>query len=385
MSTTDIPPGVRALLWLRAGGRCQFEGCNNALWRDGLTTLPMNASQIAHIVSDSPGGPRGDPTDSPRLAKNVTNLMLLCLTHHKLVDLKEYEASYPRAMLEHMKEVHEHRIELMTSIHGDKRTRLVTYWANVGDRKHFMSDQAVMTAVLPNGYPTSPHPLHLAMANSQVTDGDDVFWSVEKLQLDRQFSQLLKPDLGTQAGHISLFGIAPQPLLIYLGFLISDLVPTEVYQLHREPQDWSWRAHADGVHPMPVLERSGIPSGTPCLVIAISAEVATSRIDAILGPDLDLWTITVDGPHNDVMQSREQLAIFRRVAREALEGLSQAHAGAEGIHVFPVAPVSACIELGRVVQPRACLPLVVYNQTRSDVGFTRAIRISGLDDGGKTQ
>lgn len=54
MSKTSIPDGVKALLWLRAGGRCQFEGCNDPLWEDGLTTLPMNASQMAHIVADSP-------------------------------------------------------------------------------------------------------------------------------------------------------------------------------------------------------------------------------------------------------------------------------------------------------------------------------------------
>lgn len=386
MSKTSIPDGVKALLWLRAGGRCQFEGCNDPLWEDGLTTLPMNASQMAHIVADSPEGPRGDVVDSLRLAKDVSNLMLLCTTHHKLVDSKEHEIRYPRSLLEQMKEDHERRIELMTSFHGDKRSPLVTYWANVGGKKHFMADHFVREAVLPHAYPASSHPLNLASANSVLSDGDgETFWTTEKLQLERQVSTHLKPALDGDARHLSLFAVAPQPLLIYLGALLSDLVPAEIYQLHREPQDWSWRPYRDGVHPLPRLTRSGNFQGEPCLVLALSSDVAQSRIEAVLGPDLDLWTIWVDAPNTDMLQSREQLGVFRQVARQALEGLNQAHPEAAEIHVFPVAPVSACVELGRVIQPRACRPLLIYNQIIPDAGFKPAIRINDPKEGGPTQ
>ena len=386
MSKTSIPDGVKALLWLRAGGRCQFAGCNDPLWVDGLTTLPMNASQMAHIVADSPDGPRGDVNDSPKLAKDVSNLMLLCTTHHKLVDSKEHEIRYPRSLLEQMKENHERRIELMTSFHGDKRSRLVTYWANVGEKKHFMADHFVREAVLPHAYPASSHPLNLASANSVLSDGDgDTFWRIEKLQLERQVSTHLKPTLDGGVRHLSLFAVAPQPLLIYLGALLSDLVPAEVYQLHREPQDWSWQPFQDGAHPFPRLARSGNPQGVPCLLLALSSDIAQSRIEAVLGSDLDLWTITIDSPHNDVMQSREQLGVFRQVARQALEGLNQAHLEATEIHVFPVAPVSACVELGRVVQPRACHPLLIYNQISPGAGFKPATRINDPNEGGQAQ
>ena len=386
MSKTSIPDNVKALLWLRAGGRCQFEGCNDPLWEDGLTTLPMNASQMAHIVADSPDGPRGDVNDSPKLAKDVSNLMLLCTTHHKLVDSKEHEIRYPRSLLEQMKENHERRIELLTSFHGDKRSRLVTYWANVGGKKHFMADHFVREAVLPHAYPASSHPLNLASANSVLRDGDgETFWMIEKLQLERQVSMHLKPTLEGDACHLSLFAVAPQPLLIYLGALLSDLVPVEVYQLHREPQNWSWRPFLDGAHPMPRLTRTGNSQGAPCLLLALSSDIAQSRIEAVLGPDLDIWTISVDGPHNDVMQSREQLEIFRQVARQALEGLNQTHPEATEIHVFPVAPVSACVEFGRVLQPRACRPLLIYNQISPEAGFRPAIRINESKEGGPTQ
>ena len=42
---------------------------------------------FAHIIADEPGGPRGHPVLSKQLAKELSNLMLLCLDHHRLIDV----------------------------------------------------------------------------------------------------------------------------------------------------------------------------------------------------------------------------------------------------------------------------------------------------------
>ena len=42
---------------------------------------------VAHIVADTPTGPRGDVERSALLSDDVNNLMLLCYVHHKLVDV----------------------------------------------------------------------------------------------------------------------------------------------------------------------------------------------------------------------------------------------------------------------------------------------------------
>ncbi|MEL6578599.1 MAG: hypothetical protein AAFQ14_02515 [Cyanobacteria bacterium J06621_12] len=81
MSNTSIPVKVKLKLWTKSAGRCQFRGCNELLYRDNLTHAEMNKAYIAHIVADSPGGVRGDEKLSPKLAKEFSNLMLLCDTH----------------------------------------------------------------------------------------------------------------------------------------------------------------------------------------------------------------------------------------------------------------------------------------------------------------
>lgn len=86
MSVSNIPDWIKLCLWGKAAGRCQYEGCNHPLYRDDVTQCEFNSAYIAHIIADKPGGPRGDAVLSEKLKADITNLMLLCDPHHRLVD-----------------------------------------------------------------------------------------------------------------------------------------------------------------------------------------------------------------------------------------------------------------------------------------------------------
>src|ERR1039457_5763233 len=98
MSVTNIPDKALVRLWVKAGGRCQYKGCNQALWRDDFTMIEMNRSYVAHIIADSPGGPRGDKVLTPQLASEISNLMLMYDTHHRLIDRDQIEAHPPERL-----------------------------------------------------------------------------------------------------------------------------------------------------------------------------------------------------------------------------------------------------------------------------------------------
>ena len=77
----------RALLWAHSGGLCGFPECRV------ICVLPANDNdpsatigQIAHIEANSDSGPRANP-NLPHQDRNLyENLILLCPTHHTLVD-----------------------------------------------------------------------------------------------------------------------------------------------------------------------------------------------------------------------------------------------------------------------------------------------------------
>src|SRR5438132_13654896 len=98
MSRPAISPKVQLRLWLLAAGRCEFYGCNEPLWVDSLTLHETNYSNIAHIVSWTKDGPRGDDPMPFGERNNIENLMLACTKHHKLIDSNEHAADYPKEL-----------------------------------------------------------------------------------------------------------------------------------------------------------------------------------------------------------------------------------------------------------------------------------------------
>src|ERR1051326_7959906 len=69
-----IPERTKVLLAVRAGGRCEFDGCNNYLFEHPLTLQTGNFSQLAHIVAFSPRGPRSRAPLPPKLLNTESNL-----------------------------------------------------------------------------------------------------------------------------------------------------------------------------------------------------------------------------------------------------------------------------------------------------------------------
>jgi len=159
-----------------------------------------------------------------------------------------------------------------------------------------------------------------------------------------------------------------------LGSLLSDLPAAEVYQLHREPSGWLWRDHPGGFDY--VVQEPDTISGPPALVLSLSATVSDERVTAVLR-DATIWRLTVPEPNNDFLRSRLQLRQFRETVRPLMDRIKARHGEAATLHVFPAAPVAVAVELGRILMPKADLPLRIYDQNRTLGGFAHALDLNG--------
>lgn len=100
----SISDKTRKLLWGRSGNRCAM--CKNELIIDA--TAQDDESVVAeecHIISSRPNGPRYDPSLTSGKLDSYDNLMLLCRTHHKMVD--DQVDSFTSDILRQMKGDHE--------------------------------------------------------------------------------------------------------------------------------------------------------------------------------------------------------------------------------------------------------------------------------------
>lgn len=357
-----------------AAGRCQYEDCNEPLFYDELTKAEFNSAYIAHIYADSIGGPRYDPVFSPLLKKDLSNLMLMCDRHHRLID-REQVNEHPVGRLKAMKAAHEERIAVVTGITPEKQSHVVLFGANIGQEKVPLNYREAAHAMLPNRYPVSGRVIELGIKNLSFDDHTPGYWELQEKQLKDMVRDQLTPLKGNHpVQHFSVFGLAPMPLLIRFGTLLSDLFTADVYQHHREPGSWKWQEYNQAG----IFKITAPPdySGVPVLKIALSAHIAAERISQVMDVNCSVWELTVQEPGNDFLRSKNLLNEFRQICRQLYDDIKLKHGQQKLLHVFPAMPVSAAIEFGRIRMPKADLAMLIYDQNKVSNSFVPTIKIT---------
>ncbi|RVH08713.1 SAVED domain-containing protein [Sinorhizobium meliloti] len=375
MSSSYIPHKTQAQLWALAAGRCQFAGCNKLLIGDLIAGKEDGKfGFIAHIVADSKKGPRGDEIRSPELASEISNLMLMCPIHHKEIDVDHVE-DYPEDVLVAMKREHETRIEMVTDMDEDRAAHVLRFAATIGQMDSLVSTKAIFAAMPPDRHPAERRTIDIEL-NSEVKDDEPSYWAMQSEHLRRQFARKVKERIEQkEILQLSVFALAPQPLLIELGTLLGDIMPVTVHQKHREPSTWKWQLHQPAIS-FNVGEYSGPKDVPVALKLAISATVDDQRIRSVLGENAAIWSIAADEPHNDIMRRPEDLAIYKTHLRRLFDRIKAHHGEDAVINVFPAVPVSVAIETGRARMPKADSPLIIYDRI-PEKGFVSTIKIGG--------
>jgi len=361
-------------LWVKSGGRCQYVSCNKPLWKDSITLRKMNKGYISHIVAASDGGPRGERGNSEKLERELSNLMLLCDECHNRIDRAQLD-EHPKEMLIKMKKDHERRVEMVTSISSDKKSHIVTYTANIGEFEPRISFIEAAMAMRGKVYfPSSDIPYFLGLEKAVFTDDEAEYWLIQERQLVDSYRHKIKPLLEKGDAHFSIFGFAPQPLLIKLGNLFSEIASSKIYQNHREPiQTWKWPKNEKTI-PVKLLEPI-VKTKTAVLVISMSDHVNKDRVHSILGNDVSIWEITVDNPNRNIIKSEESLQNFKNKVRDVYSKIRTVQGQDSEIHLFPVMPNSCAIETGRVWMPKVDLPLIINDQNKKRDGFYKTLTI----------
>lgn len=357
----NVSPQTITKLWAKAAGRCEYDGCNKLLYKDDLTSEDINRGFVAHIIAASPDGPRGDEVLSAQLVDDISNVMLMCHDHHRLID-HEQVAEHTVDRLCAMKKKHEDRVREVTEIDAAKISVPVVYGTNIGQEAVSIPRRELAQAMLPKNYPTE-NAVTISCQNSGIHDSQELFWQVEVAQLMQKYNESLKPLIGKEdIDCVSVFALAPQPLLVKLGTMLSDLHKVKVYQKHREPDTWKWQ-EITKPNPMRIV-RPQDTSKTPVLVFSLSAKAISNRVRKRFGNDASIWEVTAEDPNNDMLRSADQLAEFRQLTRKVLDDIN-ASSAFDSVKVFMAMPAACAVELGRVWMPKADKTLVLFDKNNT--------------------
>jgi hypothetical protein len=183
-----IPDLTRLLLFVRAGGRCEFDGCPRYLMEHPVTLTEGNFAQVAHIVAFRPEGPRGRTRLRPRYIHAPQNLMLLCPQCHKLID--DHPGDYTRRTLTDYKRRHEKWIRQVTGLSPERKTSLVVFTAPIGKHTVSVPFDHMLEAVAPR-VPISRMGLEIDLTN--LLEENASVMQVGQQNIATQISRFFEP------------------------------------------------------------------------------------------------------------------------------------------------------------------------------------------------
>lgn len=281
-----IRDSVRNALWARTAGRCTI--CNRRLLGDSRTYLhSVLLAELTHNIgaTGGPESPRSQHSDSMEYTESEENLLLLCHDCHKIIDDPDHVDFFPPEKLREIKESLERRIEMVTDHGGLTRTAAFRVGSLIRGSLALASQREVAETLLAVNYLGLVETRRSGdfTCRIQGSAGGRGFWDAAQQSVDDVLGLVHQAVDSGDVEHISVFAIAPIPLLVYLGWRLDDKTPTRLYQKHRDPfVGWSWTDQGEPVEfevafgDVQAEEDLRIPDAV--LVCAVTSEVNTGLL-----------------------------------------------------------------------------------------------------------
>ena len=162
----------------------------------------------------------------------------------------------------------------------------------------------------------------------------------------------------------AVFSLAPVPLAIHLGFILSDRVEVRCFQYHRDIASWKWpereSTKADcnfQVHGLPGNKIS--KKNEVVMRVNLSASIAPKDTQEVAHSEIEV-DIAVAKPDVLWLCNPSQLAALARTFRDVLTALRGLIPGCSKIHLFYAGPTPGAIVIGQQINPRMNPPVEVY-------------------------
>ena len=382
--TRSVPRLVAMRVWVSAGGRCTM--CNRYLVIDEYTGQPVFIGQLAHIVgwTTSPGSPRGSDPLPASDRNDADNLMLLCFDQHTVIDQRTLWETYDADTLRQFKRRHERRIRRLTELQPEQRSAVLRLVGTLHGRAVELSDAAVTATLLAAGrYPqyvlegVDPYEIDLRrLAREEV--GDHTYWASAWNVIQDHVTQLKAHVDKNNVRQLAVFAIARVPLLIGLGTLLDDTVPTVVYPRRRDDgEGWGFTSGAADVDFEHHRRRAGTNPHHVAVLFSISGTVDPARLPAAIDGSATVYELRPTGvtPHPDLISTPATVDQFARAWRQLLAELEQLHPGLSTIEVFAAVPITAAVSIGRALMRAVHPRLRIHDRGTDDPSYQFAMEV----------
>ncbi|MET9439144.1 SAVED domain-containing protein [Streptomyces sp. NPDC006610] len=317
------------------------------------------------------------------LRDEADNLMLLCAQQHDEIDAEAALDVFTVERLRRLKQEHEDRIRHVTGLGQDRATTVVRMLGPVHGQAVELSRQAAADAVVARyRFPLflESYSRHGVEIDLQHIPGESYVQGVGSMQaasatrdyyrqavrvIDDVINHQLRP--GIKRGsiqHVSVFGFARLPLLVYLGARLDDTVPTDVYQRHRRDQSWVWPAESVSGTEFAVRQvQAQCVRDEAVVIVNVSGAISQHEVPADL-VSLRRYVISPATADTcpDILHQYGSLRLFEETWRGFLARMEVEAKDLRRLHVLPAVPLSAAVVLGQAHHPQVHPQLVIYER-----------------------
>ena len=378
---TGISAAMRNQVLLDAHGRCMFEGCGADLTEDLVTRVRGNFATLAHNVASSEGGTRGVLYLSHALADNPENILLLCETHHRLVD-KVAKAVYPAGALSAMRRRFcEQATELLDALALAPTPAYCVAWPVHRQRIAMPSSQQVAQALKPIG----------ARLDGQVRSVNDnesllrslegaALWAAMCTAVEQTAADILQ-QAHSEGYRAALFAMGLMPALIALGAKLGNKCEITPMLRYRENGLWYWPVSEPRgeFYTIDGLDQLSRREEEVSLLLGLTA-VPESMQSTARSLGMSVVSVIAHTEHlgNGALGHPDDGTSFQQRMQELLHRLRDAH-GARTVHVLPCASNAACVFFGQAFDsyhPK----LVIYDFASQGTGMVPRLAIRNVNN-----
>lgn len=379
-------PEERIKVWVRSGGHCNI--CHRYLLESEINLRYVQLGELAHIVAQtaSAKAPRGLDDLPTEERDRAENLLLACAHCHNDIDKKSQARRLDVDWLRGLKKRHEARIRAATDLAAREKTVVLRIVGRIrgapaeisaleaAEAVNSLLDRNPVLTLDPN---RSGPEIDLRSLPDEQEPIDSGYYNTACTRIDQILTERLLPAIERgEVPHLSVFGLARLPLLVYFGSRLDDAISTEIFQRHRSTESWNWATDVADVHFNYRLEEKqseDVPTEA-VLIVNASGTINRQQIPTQL-VRLPAFVIEPEQgePNRDVIRTRRSRDSFHDALSRLLGHLEANYRSVAKLHLFAAAPVSAAIILGRSVGWGFHPELLVYDAVPD--GYSLALEV----------
>jgi hypothetical protein len=287
-----------------------------------------------------------------------------------MIDNEKLVANFPKEVLQAYKTTHEERIRYITGLADNNETVVVRVISKVRGKTASISNEEIRSAVLAsaNRYPRYLGGEHhveidLTMIAERISEQ---YWKEGQARIKDIVDRRLTPAIEKkEVRHLSVFAFARIPFLAYLGRVIGEAVPLDIYQKQKTGDEgWAWIKDGEIQKFLLRKDREGTDRSKIAIVLSISGHVPIEHLPDRITDSFSIYSIAPQAtqPSRNLLRTKGSFEEFKTTYERLLREVEANHPQAELVHVFPAVPIPVAIVIGRFMLPSVSPSLLVYEK-----------------------